>query len=301
MKEKILNHKILIIIICCVLVIGIGTGIYFVTRSSDDTVSYESGVKKGDNKLLYNDEVTITKNDIYKYFLENSGDNEILLLAINYISNQEITDTDAINTEVEELKASYAGYSGTDLDTYAKQSGYADEAELVDDVITPSAKQRLLLEKYIDENYDELLKSYRVKYLKTITFDTESQAIQTIDQATSQEAFDELMNNNGGSDIGMVTKESTTIDEKVVDNLSKFKKDGVYSKAIKTSDEKYVVVWVYNTDTSAVKSDIVESLKNVSDISTDSEAYYLKKYHFTVNEKAIRDSIKEQYPEYFGD
>lgn len=301
MKEKILNHKIIVIVVCCVLVIGICAGTYFLTKGSDDTVSYESGVKKGDNKLIYNDEVTITKNDIYKYFLENTGDNEVLLLAINYICDQEITDQDAINAEIEELKTSYTEYAGTDLDTYAKQSGYADEADLVANVLTPSAKQRLLLEKYIDEKYDDLLKEYKVKYLKTITCDTESQAIQIIDQSTSAEAFDALMNENGGSDAGLVTKSSTSLDEKVIDNLSKFKKDGIYSKAIKTSDEKYVVIWVYNTDTSAVKNDIVESLKNISDISSENEAYYLKKYDFTVNEEAIRDLIKEQYPEYIGD
>ena len=43
------------------------------------------------------------------------------------------------------------------FEDYAKQSGYESSQEYIDDVITDGVKQNLLLKKYIDENYDELL------------------------------------------------------------------------------------------------------------------------------------------------
>lgn len=35
---------------------------------------------------------------------------------------------------------------------------------------------------------------------------------------------------------------------KIIKKLDKFTKDGIYAKAIKTSESKYAIVWVYNTD-----------------------------------------------------
>ncbi|MFQ7173981.1 MAG: hypothetical protein ACLRQF_19145 [Thomasclavelia ramosa] len=36
--------------------------------------------------------------------------------------------------------------------------------------------------------------------------------------------------------------------QKLLKKLDKFTKDGIYNKVIKTSESKYAVVYVYNTD-----------------------------------------------------
>ena len=69
---------------------------------------------------------------------------------------------------------------------------------------------------------------------------------------------------------------------------------------IKTSESKYAVVYVYNTDKKDLKDEIITNLASVSDMSTKMETYYLKQYNFDVHEDAIRDEIEETEPDYLG-
>ena len=114
-----------------------------------------------------------------------------------------------------------------------------------------------------------------------------------------------LMNANSSSstDLGFVCSKSatTTVDKKIIKALSKFtslKTDGVYKEAVKLSTGKYAVVYVYNTDKSAQKNDIVENLLNLGDVKTDIESYYLKKYNFEVHDQDVFNNLKANNPEY---
>ena len=267
---------------------------------SSNTVNYSTEVTDGDKTIISGDDVEITKNDIYYYILEQYGSSEILTLALTYIADQEITDEQQIQAGIDEQVASYTESLTMSFEDYAKQSGYESSQEYIDDVITDGVKQNLLLKKYIDENYDDLLDEYKVKYIKTITLDTESAALSIIDQVKNGSDFDTLMSANSGRDNGMVTTDSSSIDKNIIDKLDKFKKDGIYNKVIKTSDSKYAVVYVYNTDKTNLESEIKENLTSLSDISTKMETHYLRKYNFDVYEEALKDEIEETNEDYFG-
>lgn len=188
----------------------------------------------------------------------------------------------------------------TSLDEVAKQYGFKNEQEYIDKIITVGVKQDLLKEKYIDKNYNDLIKEYKVKYLKIITVDTESGALSLIDKVKEGTDFDTVMTENSGSDIGLVTTKSTNVDSKIIEKLDKFTKDGIYNKVIKTSESKYAVVYVYNSDKSKIKDDVKSGLASVSEMSAKMESYYLKQYNFDIYEEAIKDEIKESNKDYLG-
>ena len=296
-KELLYQYRLLVIVVCLILISGCAFAIYSSFSNDDD---YLTSVKDGQKTVVETEDITITKDDLYEYFLNYDGANLTLYSANNYVTDKEITDEDQINAKVEELKQQYISYVGGDLNSYAKENGYADEQSFVDDTIVPSAKSTLLQEKYIDKNYNSLLKEYKIKYVKTITFDTESQALKIIKGSKDETAFNNYMNEFSGVDQGMVSTESSSLDENIVKKLSKFTKDGIYSKAIKTSDSKYAVIWVYNTDKSQLKDEIKQSLSEISDISQKAETYYLKKYNFDVYEPKLKKQIKDISKDYFG-
>lgn len=296
-KDLVYKYRILVTIVCIILICGCGYAIYS-SFSGDD--SYVTTPKNGDKAVAETEDITISKDDLYEYFLDYDGANLTLDSAINYITDKEITDEEQINAKVDELKEQYISYVGGDLESYAKENGYADEQSFVDDTILPSAKSTLLQEKYIDKNYKSLLKEYKIKYIKVITFDTESQALKIIKGSKDETSFNSYMNEFDGTDQGMVSTESSSLDENIIKKLNKFTKDGVYSKAIKTSDSKYAVIWVYNTDKSQLKDEIKESLSEISGISQKAEIYYLKKYSFDVFEPKIKKQIEEISEDYFG-
>ena len=275
-------------------------GTLLVGCGSSSAVNFSSEVSDGDKAIITIGDTKITNNEIYHHLLKQFGSSEVLSLALTYIADQEITDKEAIKAKVDEKVATAKENATTSLDEVAKQYGYKDEQEYIDKIVTVGAKQELLIEKYIDKNYNDLIKEYKVKYLKVITVDTESGALSLIDKVKEGADFDTVMNENNGSDVGMVTTKSTNVDSNIIKKLDKFTKDGVYKKVIKTSESKYAVVYVYNSDKSNIKDEVKSSLTSVSEMSTKMESYYLKEYNFDIYEEAIKDEIKESNEDYLG-
>ena len=276
-------------------------GTLLVGCGSSSAINYTSEVSNGDKAVITIGDTKITNNEIYHHLLKQFGSSEVLSLALTYIADQEVTDKEAIKTKVDEKVASTKeSLTTTSLDEVAKQYGFKNEQEYIDKIITVGVKQDLLKEKYIDKNYNDLIKEYKVKYLKIITVDTESGALSLIDKVKEGTDFDTVMTENSGSDIGLVTTKSTNVDSKIIEKLDKFTKYGIYNKVIKTSESKYAVVYVYNSDKSKIKDDVKSGLASVSEMSAKMESYYLKQYNFDIYEEAIKDEIKESNKDYLG-
>ncbi len=273
-------------------------GTLLVGCGSSSAITYSSEVSKA---VITIGDTKITNNEIYHHLLKQFGSSEVLSLALTYIADQEVTDKEVIKTKVDEKVASTKeSLTTSSLDEVAKQYGFKNEQEYIDKIITVGVKQDLLKEKYIDKNYNDLIKEYKVKYLKVITVDTESGALSLIDKVKDGADFDTVMTENSGSDVGIVTTKSTNVDSKIIEKLDKFTKDGIYNKVIKTSESKYAVIYVYNSDKSKIKDDVKSGLASVSEMSAKMESYYLKQYNFDIYEEAIKDEIKESNEDYLG-
>lgn len=291
---KLTKKMIALLVVAIVLVVGVITA-YIVTADKD---GYTSSVKNGSSEVISGD-VSVTKKGLYEYLLDNYGANEVLNEAYNKITAKEITDKDAINTKVEELKNRYAEYSGS-FETYAKNQGYSDAKTYEKEVVVPEAESELLEEKYLDTKFNDACKTYNVSYLKIVEYSKESEALKALKTVTDENAMTTLMNANASNstDLGFVCSKSstTTVDKKLIKALSKFtslKTDGVYKEAVKLSTGKYAVIYVYNTDKAAKKDDIVSNLQNLADVQSDIESYYLKKYKFTVEDEKVKKQIKK--------
>lgn len=274
-------------------------GTLLVGCSSTNDSSYVTSLKDGNKTVMEGEGVTVSKNDIYMYLLDQYGSSQVVDMALSYICDKEITDQEAIDKKKQETLDEYTKYMEEDIDTYAKNLGFDDQQGYIDEMIIPTAKRELLKEKYINDKYDSIVKEYKVKYLKVITLDTESEALEIIDKTKDIETFDKYLSEKSGQDHGMVTTESS-IDKNIIAKLDKFTKDGMYSKAIKTKDDKYAIVYVYNTDKSKLKDEIKDNLQDIAAITSDCESYYLKQYKFDVYEQKIKDDIKEKNEDYIG-
>ena len=93
------KKMIALLVIAIVLVVGV-IAAYIVTADKD---GYTSSVQNSSSEVISGD-VSVTKKGLYEYLLDNYGANEVLNEAYNKITAKEITDKDAINTKVKELK-----------------------------------------------------------------------------------------------------------------------------------------------------------------------------------------------------
>jgi hypothetical protein len=285
--------KAIILLVCGLVLAGCSSNKY-VTQISDASTT-----------IVSDDKLTITKQDFYEYLLENNGADEVLNEALSAIADKEVTDEDEINDLLKEKADTYAQYAGGSLADYATSLGYDSEDDYKEQVLLPSVKQELLKKKYIEEHYEDLIKEFNVCSIKKIVVEKESSALSIIKKATDEDAFDSLMDtyDDKAEDCGIVTKNST-LDDNLQEKLSDFvalEEDGIYSEAIKLSDDTYAAVFVYDTDLTENKDTYIDTLTSDSDVQTTVEGYYLKEYNFTVNESKIKAAIKELSSEYISD
>lgn len=265
--------------------------------------TFSTKVTDSSKVIVSNDKVSISKQDFYEYLLDTYGPSQVLNLVLSEIANKEVTDETAINDLLKERVDLYDTYSDGGIEQYVEDMGYASLDEYKELVLLPDVKQELLREKYIEENFDTLMSDYNVCSIKTITVEKESSALSLIEQVTDEKAFDELMDTYGEEsteDLGIVTK-NTTIDDGLTAKLADFAKveaDGVFSEAVKLSDDTYAVVYIYNTDVEENKDDYLSTLTADADIITAVEGYYLDKYEFTVNEEKTKEAIKNLSEDY---
>lgn len=300
MKNKFNLDRTKLIILAVVLVVIIGGCVFLMTNKDS---SYSSKVTDSSKTFISDKKVSVTKQDFYEYLLDNYGAQEILNEALSAIADKEVTDQKEINKLLKERVDTYSQYSDGGIEEYAKSMGYDSAKQYQNDVLLPSVKQELLTQKYIEENFDSLMTEFKVCSIKKIVVSKESSALSIIKKSTSEAEFDKQMTtyDDKAEDLGIVTKNTSGMDDNLLDKLedfSKITKDGIYKDAIKLSDDTYAAVFIYNTDHTKKKSDYQTSLSSDADIQTKVEGYYLKKYEFTVNEKKLKDAIKEISSDY---
>ena len=277
--------KIFLFLLCSVLFVGCASQ------------KYSSQVSDSDTTLVSGENISISKQDFYSYLMDNSGASEILKTVLSSIADKEITDQKQIDSLLAEKKKTYASYYNDSLLKYAQAIGFKTEEEFIEKQLLPEVKEELLRQKYIEKNYDQLLKDYQVASLKQITVDKESTALEIIKASTSQEKFEEQMKNykDNSEDCKIVTKNNETLDENIVKKMETFHKqtkDGVYKEAIKLSSDKYAVIYVYDCQRKN-KDDYIKALASDTDIQNTIESYYLKQYHFEVYDEKVKKAIKE--------
>ena len=257
--------------------------------------AYEVKVSESTNTLLTIDGVSITKQEYFESLLDNYGAEKIVADALEKIADKEVTDSKKVEELVQDRKKVYEAYLGTTLDKFAKNLGYKDEAEFIEKALRPDAKQECLRNNYIEANLNDYLEKYDVTRLKTIVVNLESEALIMIDEAKDEAAFDALMKKHekNAEDLDIVTK-NTSLDANILsklDEFSKLEKDGVVAQAVKQTDCKFAVIFVYDTQKED-KQEYIDALSVDYTIQAEIESIYLKKYNFNVYDAKLKQAIK---------
>ncbi|MFQ6862891.1 MAG: hypothetical protein ACLROI_14850 [Beduini sp.] len=259
-----------------------------------------SKVTDGDNIAVKTENgIELTKQKIYESLLSTYGANKVVNEALLIAANIEVTDTEAINNKVNETIKSYTDMLGGEdkLLEYVKSNGFDSIDSYKAEMIEPSVKQTLMIQKYIEENFDTLAEKYGYAYIRYFSVDNESDAISYIGKIDNGEmTFEDAANEATGSvpDKKLTyTKASTsTVDSSIAKMSTSFTTEGMYSVPVALSDGKYAVINVMDTDRQANKDAIVTSLLAITDVTSEAEVHYLKAYQFEVFEKGLAEDIK---------
>ena len=70
-KELLYQYRLLVIVVCLILISGCAFAIYSSFSNDDD---YLTSVKDGQKTVVETEDITITKDDLYEYFLNYDGE-----------------------------------------------------------------------------------------------------------------------------------------------------------------------------------------------------------------------------------
>lgn len=274
------------------------------------TTTFTSTLTDGKTVVASVGNASISKQDIYEKLMEENGVNYVLNATLTQIANKAEIDQAAIDKEVANTETTWKAYLGDGLNDYVKSYyGYETFEDYKNAILVPSVRQLLMVNQYIDDNYETLAQQYKFVKARLIIVDDQATAVSVLSKLTSEEiTFEEAVeqhstdatNKSNKGEIGLISDlDSCTADENIVMILPQLTKVGLYSIPVELSTGKYGVLDIVETDTEVLKDQINTELKNAEEVVVEAEGHFLKENNFTVADKYLKSKIEALYPSYF--
>ena len=132
-------------------------------------------LKSANDVVMTVGSATITKGEIYNAMAVSSGGSQIASDAKNAIAKAEIEVTDEIKESAQSTLDLYSSLYGDSFATMLETSGMTQE-EYLNDYLIPSLQGEKLVDKYIDEHFDEIAAAYDPVQTTILTFTAKEDA-----------------------------------------------------------------------------------------------------------------------------
>ncbi|WP_207120146.1 hypothetical protein [Bulleidia sp. zg-1006] len=241
----------------------------------------------------------ITKGSLYNFMKKSSGASTVNSMAIKKISEKEVPVNDEMRKNAQETLANYKKLYGDNFFAYLKRVNLSEE-QYVKEYLIPSQQAKKLAEKYINENYDTIVKKYQPVQATVLRFSSKKDSEEAL--AKIKKGEDPLKVANAHKASGKFIKQIFTLDSKQIDALvrnavqSQNEKLG-WTTVTSSNGSSYNLVRVHSKNTKELKDSVVQYLRRNDKITSDSNTYFFKKYKFHVYDKGIYDAMKSDYPQ----
>lgn len=261
-------------------------------------------VSDADEKLMTVGDITCDKGQVYDFMKKSQGGSLTMQMAENIIYDKEVPVTDEIKEQAESSYNEYA--KDGDLSSYLQSMGYEDKQDYIDKVLIPSVQSEKLLEKWFDDDKEDIVKEYKPSKAQIIPTDSEDNANKALEALKDGKKVSDVFSQYGVAASGydgtaaLVTTQDTSLPTRLINTLANAdSKAGVVNEVF-TSDSgtQYFVAVLITNNYDDLKSDLITSLKNDSSVTDSCLVYYLKKMDFKVYDQDIFDQLKSSNPKY---
>ncbi len=187
-------------------------------------------------------------------------------------------------------------------------NGYKDEQDYLDKVLIPGVQAQELRKKYFTEAKEEVIADFDPVLAVIIQTDSEDNANKALDalkEGVDAGKVGAQYASEGATYTGsekIITTKTTDLPDTLHNAILDAGKDGVldqiFTNDTSTDDKIYYVASVVSTDYDANLSKIQSALANDTQITSDVQVFYLKKYGFEVHDQYIFDYLKAMTPQY---
>ncbi len=242
---------------------------------------------------------SITKGEVYSSLLANYGAYYTVSDATEKVVDAEVETTDELNTKVSEQVEGAKAMYGENWDYFLQSYGY-DSEESFSKSILVNLKLTELVNKYVYENWDELVKEYNPRKAVVLSFsntDSANAALVELKNGTDPQEVATAYESNSTGVAEIITPESTyTPDVMSIVNTASTTDD--FAMIPSTDGVTTYIIKILETDPNNIQQEVVETLAKYDTIANKSDSYYFNKYKFTIYDKTLFDAMKASYPNY---
>ncbi len=272
--------------------IGAGLALLMLTGCKDATAA----LANSGETLMTVGNTAVTKGELYNMLFATVGADTAHTDVMNRISAQEIEVTEEMKEEALNQVQFYTMMYGEQFTSFLDSMGMTEE-EYAEKQILPNTLTGKLVEKYAEENFDSLCKTYdplNAIILKFSSADDASAALSALKDGsvTPAEAASEN-NSTSYGDEEVITIESTAYDTAALSVLRSMSVDDGWTQIPSSDGATFYVLKLVSHDPAEFKEEAVSALSEITAVSDQSTDYYLRKYNFHVYDINLYNAIKD--------
>lgn len=256
-------------------------------------------VNNPNEELVKVGDTSITKGEIYTNLLVNFGSYYVVADITEKVVNAEIETTDEIEKEVQEQIESNKSMYGENWEYFLNSYGYKTEEEFKNSIVL-GLKLNELTKKYVYENWDELIVQYNPKKAIVLSFydaDSANAALVELKNGVDSQEVATAYNSNSVGTPEIITSQSAYSSE-VMSVINTASTSDDYAMIPSNDNLTTYIIKVLETDPNNIQDEIATTLSSYESIANESDAYYFKKYKFTIYDKTLYDNMVSSYSNY---
>lgn len=242
----------------------------------------------------------ITKDNLFTTMKQMGSGYSAISSSTKIILENEVPVTDELRAEADASLELYRANYKESFPLVLQSNGFKDEEDFYNNSLLVSAQLNQLTTKYVNDNFDSLIKTYKPKKAVTLAFATEEDATAAkadlengIDGATVGSTYNSSI---AGAERILTT--STELDENAKSHVLDATANGVSDVIIGTAADTYYVVNVIEFDPNNMKDEVIDVLASLDKMGTESDIFYFNKYGFKVYDRELYDNLAANYSDY---
>lgn len=249
-----------------------------------------------DPVVSYNNQA-LTKNDLYQTFVYNGDVFSVALSkAINSIGPKELEAT-AIDAEITKVLDTYIASHGDALEGKLKEAGFDSIDQFKEEAIRPQAIQTLLVEKYLVDQKDSILKEFKFRAARYISFDSEDEAkaaIKALNEGTA--TWETFASSRDATDLPLLYKGFTDSKTGVstINAILDATKEGLMDKPVK-ANTVFTVIEIIDLGSESLDEKIKLYSSEIKSISNASLLFFFEKNNITFHDQRVQEQFDAVY------
>lgn len=242
----------------------------------------------------------VTKDHLFTSMKQIGSGYSAISASTKIILENEVPVTDELRAEADASLELYRANYQENFPLVLQSNGFKDEEDFYNNSLLVSAQLNQLTTKYVTDNFDNLIKTYKPKKAVTLAFSTEEDA---------KAAKADLENGIDGATVGSTYNSSIAGSERIVTTTTELDANakshvvdattnGVSDVIVGSAGDTFYVVNVIEADPNNMKDEVIEILAGLDKMGTESDLFYFDKYGFKVYDRELYDNLQANYPDY---